>query len=96
MQIPSIMQIVGSVQAGHPINQSVLVEFLKTVDQPQLQAWEAELTEEQITMLRGAMRGAMEKHEADKDRVRAAYNEMTSGDPDGDEDDLVDDEEGLI
>lgn len=95
MQIPSIGLIVSSVQSGQPINQSVLIEFLKTVDQPQLEAWEAELSEEQVKMLRGSIKNAMQKHEDDKEKVRKAYSEMTSEDELEEEDELLDDEEGL-
>lgn len=94
MQIPSIMQIVGAVQSGQPINQAVLIEFLKTVDQAQLTAWEADLSDEQAEMLRGAIKHAMDKYEGDKEKVRKAYQDMENDEHD-DEDDLLDDEESL-
>lgn len=94
MQIPSIGLIISSVQTGQAINQSVLIEFLKTVDQAQLESWESVLRPEQVTMLRGAIKNAMDKHESDKAKVLEAYNEMNSDDVD-EEEDLLDDEEGL-
>lgn len=94
-QIPAIGLIVNSVQMGQPINQSALIEFLKTVDDPQMAAWEAELSEDLIKMLRSAMKSAMSKFEEDREKVRSAYNEMNSDEDLDDEDDLVDDEEGL-
>lgn len=95
MQIPSIMQIVGAVQSGQSINQSVLIEFLKTVDDAQMQSWEQELSEEQIVMLRSAIKHAMGKNEQDKEKVRAAFAEMNDTSIE-EEDDLLDDEEGLV
>lgn len=96
MQIPSIMQIVGAVQTGQPINQSVLIEFLKTVDEAQMRSWEADLSEEQIKMLRGSIGSAMQKFEDEKEKVRQAYSEINSDEVDEEEDDLIDDEEGLM
>jgi hypothetical protein len=96
MQIPSIMQIVAAVQGGQTINQSVLIEFLKTVDEAQMRAWEADLNEDQIKMLRSSIESAMKKYEDDKDKVRQAYNEITSGEDDEEEEDIIDDEEGLV
>jgi hypothetical protein len=96
-QQPAVMQMVASVMAGQTIQIVVLREFVKSIDDAQMKAWEEILSEEQFGLLKAAIRGIYMKHEQVKEEVRKAYEDMRRdvNDPLDPEDDPLGDDEGL-
>ena len=91
-QMPAIGAIVMAVKNKQPINAVVLREFLKSIDEPQMESIKEVLSEEQRNLFFAAVAGFMKEHEDYIEKMRkaqAATNDTEAVDetePVGDDD----------
>lgn len=75
-QLPAIMGIVQAVKMKQGIDPTMLREFIKSIDEPQMENFKKVLTAEQTDLLVAAITGFVQKYEAEQVERKRAYEEM--------------------
>jgi len=94
-QLPAIMAIVQAVKMKQGIDPTMLREFIKSIDEPQMEAFKKVLTAEQADMLLAAIGGFVQKYEAEQAERKKAYEEMQREMAEEEQIDEVADDEAL-
>lgn len=76
-QLAPVQMLMHSLQTQAPISPVVLREFVKSVDEAQIEAFKEFLSEDEVTMFLRIYLGFKSKHDASEDDARKAYEEAT-------------------
>lgn len=91
-QLPAVGAIVMAVKNKQPINAVVLREFLKSIDEPQMESIKEVLSEDQKRLFFGAIAGFMKEHEEHIEKMRKAQAAIDDTEPVEETDPVGDDD----
>lgn len=80
-QMMAVGQMSQAIAAGQPVDPIVLREFVKTIDDQQMEAFKEILDGEELQMLLGVVRSFYEQYEAERKKAQEEYQRHVSEDP---------------